>query len=76
MYTKIGFILLQGSVKFNVHVPSMPDKPEFNLKGQTLSFSLPYTDNVSIPLCQSGPFNPLLIYKHGGKYSCCVLFLR
>ncbi|XP_060586452.1 splicing factor 3A subunit 1-like [Ruditapes philippinarum] len=40
--------LHKGSVKFRVTVPSMPDKPEFNLKGQTLQFTLPYTDNVSV----------------------------
>lgn len=38
----------KGSVKFRVMVPNMPDKPEFNMKGQTLNFSLPYTDNVSV----------------------------
>ncbi|KAL4220170.1 splicing factor 3a [Mactra antiquata] len=38
----------KGNVKFRVNVPTMPDKPEFNLKGQTLNFSLPYTDNVSV----------------------------
>ena len=41
-------LAFQGSVRFSVTVPSMPDKPEFTLKGQTLNFSLPLTDNVSI----------------------------
>ena len=41
-------VLFQGSVRFRVTVPSMPDKPEFTLKGQTLNFSLPLTDNVSL----------------------------
>ncbi|XP_052784621.1 splicing factor 3A subunit 1-like [Mya arenaria] len=38
----------QGNVKFRVSVPNMPDKPDMNLKGQVLNFSLPYTDNVSV----------------------------
>ncbi|XP_052217771.1 splicing factor 3A subunit 1-like [Dreissena polymorpha] len=37
-----------GSVKFRVAVPNMPDKTDMNLSGQTLTFSLPLTDNVSV----------------------------
>ena len=32
---------------FKVQIPSVPDKPELNLKGQVLSVTLPITDPVS-----------------------------
>ncbi|XP_077977951.1 splicing factor 3A subunit 1-like [Glandiceps talaboti] len=35
-------------VSFKVQVPSMPDKPEWNLKGQTMTLTLPLTDQVSV----------------------------
>lgn len=31
---------------FKVSVPKVEDKPEWNLKGQTVSFTLPLTDTV------------------------------
>ncbi|CAH1787515.1 unnamed protein product [Owenia fusiformis] len=37
-----------GPVQFNVQVPDQSDKPEWNLKGQSLTFTLPLTDNVSV----------------------------
>lgn len=39
--------ILQGPVTFKVSVPKVEDKPEWNLKGQTVSFTLPLTDTVS-----------------------------
>lgn len=40
-------LILQGPVTFKVSVPKVEDKPEWNLKGQTVSFTLPLTDTVS-----------------------------
>ena len=45
---KNACFLFQGSVRFRVAVPKMQDKPEFNLNGQMLNFSLPLTDAVSL----------------------------
>lgn len=36
-----------GPVKFNVQIPNMPDKPEWNLKGQLIPFSMALTETVS-----------------------------
>lgn len=37
----------KGPVKFNIQIPNMPDKPEWNLKGQLIPFSMPLADLVS-----------------------------
>lgn len=37
----------KGPVKFNVQVPNVPDKPEWNLKGQLIPFSMALTEPVS-----------------------------
>ncbi|KAK3096249.1 hypothetical protein FSP39_024939 [Pinctada imbricata] len=37
-----------GQVTFKVQVPNVEDKPEWNLKGQTLSYTLPLTDSISV----------------------------
>uniref|UniRef100_A0A0B7ASQ4 Splicing factor 3A subunit 1 n=1 Tax=Arion vulgaris TaxID=1028688 RepID=A0A0B7ASQ4_9EUPU len=45
------YVFLQkhkGSVKVQVVVPTVSDKPEWNLKGQTLEYNLPLTDSVSV----------------------------
>ena len=39
---------VQGPVSFKVQVPNHPDKPEWQLNGQSLTFTLPLTDNVSV----------------------------
>lgn len=36
-----------GSVRFNVQIPNMPDKPEWNLKGQLIPFTMPWTETVA-----------------------------
>ncbi|XP_011454449.3 splicing factor 3A subunit 1 [Magallana gigas] len=38
----------KGPVTFKVSVPKVEDKPEWNLKGQTVSFTLPLTDTISV----------------------------
>lgn len=38
----------KGPVKFNVQIPNVPDKPEWNLKGQLIPFSMPLTETVSV----------------------------
>ncbi|XP_055868516.1 splicing factor 3A subunit 1-like [Biomphalaria glabrata] len=38
----------KGNVKVQVMVPNIADKPELNLKGQKLEFTLPITDSVSV----------------------------
>lgn len=38
----------KGNVKVQVLVPTVSDKPEWNLKGQRLDFTLPLTDSVSV----------------------------
>ncbi|XP_078679823.1 splicing factor 3A subunit 1-like [Branchiostoma floridae x Branchiostoma belcheri] len=38
----------KGPVTFKVIVPKMDDKSEWNLNGQTLTFTLPVTDTVSV----------------------------
>ncbi|KAL5004725.1 hypothetical protein ScPMuIL_018181 [Solemya velum] len=38
----------KGPVHFKVAIPKYGDKPEWNLNGQMLSFSLPLTDSVSV----------------------------
>ncbi|XP_059145516.1 splicing factor 3A subunit 1-like [Physella acuta] len=38
----------KGNVKIQVIVPTVQDKPEWNLKGQKLEFNLPLTDSVSV----------------------------
>ncbi|KAK3603715.1 hypothetical protein CHS0354_023328 [Potamilus streckersoni] len=38
----------KGPVKFRVLIPKMDDKPEWKLHGQTLTFTLPLTDTVSV----------------------------
>ncbi|XP_070565002.1 splicing factor 3A subunit 1-like [Ptychodera flava] len=37
-----------GPVTFKVQVPNLPDKPEWKLSGQSLSITLPITDQVSV----------------------------
>lgn len=37
-----------GPVMFRVQCPSLPEKTEWNLQGQILTFSLPLTDEVSV----------------------------
>ena len=37
-----------GPVRFFVQCPSMPEKTEWNLRGQRLRFELPVTDEVSV----------------------------
>lgn len=37
-----------GAVRFNVQIPNMPDKPEWNLKGQLIPFTMPWTETVII----------------------------
>ncbi|XP_015795989.1 splicing factor 3A subunit 1 [Tetranychus urticae] len=37
-----------GPVTFQVKVPEVPDKPEWNLQGQTVNLTLPLTDMVSV----------------------------
>ncbi|XP_078491953.1 splicing factor 3A subunit 1-like isoform X1 [Ciona intestinalis] len=37
-----------GPVTFHVNCPNAPDKNEWNLVGQTLTFTLPLTDEVSV----------------------------
>ena len=45
----INYIVeFQGAVRFAVHVPSMPDKPEFRLDGRMLSITLPLTESVAV----------------------------
>lgn len=36
-----------GPVKFHVQLPHVPDKPEWNLNGQTISLVLPLTETVA-----------------------------
>lgn len=36
------------SVSFSVAIPNIPDKPEWKLNGQLLTFSMPLTDTVSV----------------------------
>ncbi|CAG5115573.1 unnamed protein product, partial [Candidula unifasciata] len=38
----------KGSVKVLVVVPNVSDKPEWNLKGQTVEYNLPLTDSISV----------------------------
>lgn len=38
----------KGPVTFKIQVPNHPDKPEWQLNGQSLTFTLPLTDNVSV----------------------------
>jgi len=38
----------KGPIKFNVQIPNVPDKPEWNLKGQLIPFTMPLTDTVSV----------------------------
>ncbi len=38
---------MQGPVMFKVQVPNFPDRSEWKLHGQVLSFTLPITDPVS-----------------------------
>lgn len=47
LYVDAPILILQGPVTFKVSVPKVEDKPEWNLKGQTVSFTLPLTDTVS-----------------------------
>lgn len=37
----------KGPIKFNVQIPNVPDKPEWNLKGQLIPFTMPLTETVS-----------------------------
>ena len=39
--------LFQAPVTFKVMVPKADDKPEWKLKGQMLTYTLPLTDSVS-----------------------------
>lgn len=38
----------KGPVTVKVAIPNVSDKPEWNLNGQTLDFSLPLTDTISV----------------------------
>ncbi|XP_013393875.1 splicing factor 3A subunit 1-like [Lingula anatina] len=38
----------KGPVLFKVQIPNVPDKPEWKLTGQYLTFSFPLTDSVSV----------------------------
>ncbi|XP_028399684.1 splicing factor 3A subunit 1-like [Dendronephthya gigantea] len=38
----------QGSVRFQVQVPDIPDKTEWKCQGQKISLTLPWTDPVSV----------------------------
>ena len=40
-----------GPVRFSVQIPNMPDKPEWNLMGQLILFTMPLTETVKITLC-------------------------
>ena len=42
----------QGPVSVKVMIPNVSDKPEWNLNGQTLEFTLPLTDTVSAFTCK------------------------
>lgn len=37
----------KGPVNFSVQVPNVPDKPEWNLKGQLIPFTMPLTETIS-----------------------------
>lgn len=37
----------KGPIRFNVQVPNMPDKPEWNLKGQLIPFTMALTESVA-----------------------------
>jgi hypothetical protein len=43
-----GFILFQSPVSLKVAVPNMSEKPEWRLKGQLLTLTLPLSDTVSV----------------------------
>jgi hypothetical protein len=43
-----GFISLQSPVSLKVAVPNMSEKPEWRLKGQLLTLTLPLSDTVSV----------------------------
>ena len=36
----------KGPVSFNVQIPNVPEKPEWNLNGQLIPFSMPLTETV------------------------------
>lgn len=38
----------KGPVSFSVQIPSVSEKPEWNLKGQLIPFSMPLTETVSL----------------------------
>lgn len=44
----------EGPVSTTVHAPNMPDKTEWELNGQGLVFTLPFTDQVSVIKVPSG----------------------
>jgi hypothetical protein len=43
-----GCIFLQSPVSLKVAVPNMSEKPEWRLKGQVLTLTLPLSDTVSV----------------------------
>lgn len=43
-----GFISFQSPVSLKVAVPNMSEKPEWRLKGQVLTLTLPLSDTVSV----------------------------
>jgi len=43
-----GFICFQSPVSLKVAVPNMSEKPEWRLKGQVLTLTLPLSDTVSV----------------------------
>ncbi len=38
----------KGPVSFNVQIPNVPEKPEWNLNGQLIPFSMPLTEMVTV----------------------------
>ena len=47
MYVVLSCVV-QGPVAVRVVVPKVSEKPEWNLHGQTLEFTFPLTDTVSL----------------------------
>lgn len=45
----------QGPVTVKVVIPNVVDKPEWKLNGQTLEYTLPLTDTVSLFCAQAHP---------------------
>jgi splicing factor 3A subunit 1 len=59
-------------VSFNLQVPSVPDKGEWNLNGQTISFTLQLGDLVSVIKTKLSEILGMPIAKQKLQYEVCV----